>query len=945
MDPSRESGVINDGENVVNEEISAKDAEVNAKVENGLKPVPTIETRTHSNDEISRSWASECEDEDEDDSEKGSISSEENNEGEVYMKMENTSRINFLTEEIRNVVTSTMEKKLDVFREEIAESIKMDRQTTIDLVTKSMMHLLEPKFQQVNSNAKMIEEHQQWLATLEKKEELLSNHVDDMPKQMEALIKKNMSESSASDVKLIAVTEECISESKKLQQKTEKNQANINRMSEKMYQLEVKSTNMAQRIKQVGVKEDYEVLISNNQEMKGEIRNINSQLSKRDAVIEEIEERNIALHKLRDVYIEDLRGEVYALREAVTEQQRSCIKQSEPTQTRKNEEEEVREKMSGTVQKFFNYFKDPDSDPKKGLRWLETEPKSVLEAIAQEIKYREEKVVSEEEAEVPVTRRNETGEISIPGVKLPIAYVNNEDASKKKNNNEVVFAGTKGTWEQFKEQLLVWIEARSDQLIETEIEKILEVRGVEEGRDKTLKLLTRQMMLKMMEYLQAHIKQSVLETVFKENKQRDPLLILVKLEENYGAEAAMDSNEENIEIAMSTYEQYKKMKGNKNKSVMDWLEATNTARAKIEDAENEEKISKSVIKNNLIKGLRVESTGEVLEGYDTTIKKLSTSKKLTIDEMETEIRNMYKSLQKDEEWKKRANNEDKSKAKKKHNQSRSNPRGKTTTRNCYHCGKEGHIAMDCPEGSKSCARCGSEKHTTGNCEKNRKEQYRNKKEKKSNQAKNSTSMTLGEDMIKEYVANAIRAELGKEKGSDKEATEPQKGTTFKMYKSAYTTYTMQSYNVEEQKKNDEDDWIYLDSMSNVNICGPEHMPIILESYSENDNGPCINGVGEMQQDVVATGIIRRILKDSKGSDIMYQTENVKVVEGMDRILNSLGRMLEYGWKCDMLNMMLCTPGGEQIPMEFHECFLRIKCRNLNAREEAEMERKTARKQK
>ena len=136
MDPSRESGVINDGENVVNEEISAKDAEVNAKVENGLKPVPTIETRTHSNDEISRSWASECEDEDEDDSEKGSISSEENNEGEVYMKMENTSRINFLTEEIRNVVTSTMEKKLDVFREEIAESIKMDRQTTIDLVTK-----------------------------------------------------------------------------------------------------------------------------------------------------------------------------------------------------------------------------------------------------------------------------------------------------------------------------------------------------------------------------------------------------------------------------------------------------------------------------------------------------------------------------------------------------------------------------------------------------------------------------------------------------------------------------------------------------------------------------------------------------------------------------------------------------------------------------------------
>lgn len=56
-----------------------------------------------------------------------------------------------------------------------------------------------------------------------------------------------------------------------------------------------------------------------------------------------------------------------------------CIKQVEPTQRRKNEEEEeVRERMSGTVQKSWNYFKDSDSDPKKGLRWLETEPKSVL---------------------------------------------------------------------------------------------------------------------------------------------------------------------------------------------------------------------------------------------------------------------------------------------------------------------------------------------------------------------------------------------------------------------------------------------------------------------------------------------------------------------------------------------------------------------------------------
>jgi hypothetical protein len=43
------------------------------------------------------------------------------------------------------------------------------------------------------------------------------------------------------------------------------------------------------------------------------------------------------------------------------------------------------------------------------------------------------------------------------------------------------------------------------------------------------------------------------------------------------------------------------LKGNKNKSVMDWLDATNTARAKIEDAESEEKIPESVIKNNLIK--------------------------------------------------------------------------------------------------------------------------------------------------------------------------------------------------------------------------------------------------------------------------------------------------------------------------------------------------------
>jgi hypothetical protein len=72
----------------------------------------------------------------------------------------------------------------------------------------------------------LIEEHQQRLATLERKEELPCNRVDDMPKQMEELIKTSMNESSNSDVKLIAATEECMSENKKLQVKTEKNQTN-----------------------------------------------------------------------------------------------------------------------------------------------------------------------------------------------------------------------------------------------------------------------------------------------------------------------------------------------------------------------------------------------------------------------------------------------------------------------------------------------------------------------------------------------------------------------------------------------------------------------------------------------------------------------------------------------------------------------------------------------
>ena len=161
---------------------------------------------------------------------------------------------------------------------------------------------------------------------------------------------------------------------------------------------------------------------------------------------------------------------------------------------------------------------------------------------------------------------------------------------------------------------------------------------------------------------------------------------------------------------------------------------------------------------------------------------------------------------------------------------------------------------------------------------------------------------------------------------------------------AYTTCSMWSYQVGVEKKREADDWIYLDSMSNVNICGPEHKPIIDESYEEDENSPCINGVGEMRQDVVASGEIKRMITDAEGRNIIISMKNVKVVEGMDKILNSLGKMIENGWKCDMLNMKMLTPGGEEIPMEFHESFLRIKSRKLDKREEAEIEEVEAKKQ-
>jgi hypothetical protein len=81
---------------------------------------------------------------------------------------------------------------------------------------------------------------------------------------------------------------------------------NIKRISDKMYQLEVKSTNMAQRIEHVGLKKDYEVLLSNYKKLKGEIRDINSKLSKQDEVIEAMQRENLCnmvLHATKDVYI------------------------------------------------------------------------------------------------------------------------------------------------------------------------------------------------------------------------------------------------------------------------------------------------------------------------------------------------------------------------------------------------------------------------------------------------------------------------------------------------------------------------------------------------------------------------------------------------------------------------------------------------------------------